>query len=327
MTKMIWMGTLSVLALILVGIALLAGAAFAVAGAMGMGTPGNACHAPSGTASASPGTPHTSPTPGNGGESFCFPASPEATAVVGWATAMANALYVNPACGKRRGAPNCNDTWYTSAFPQAVIRYGQQWCQAHGDCTDWANGSYQCVSFVRGAYSQVDPMKLTNDAFNLWATYQNQPGWQEIPAEATADLSQRALPEPGDVMVMKDPPLGHVAIILTVTPPENGQTGLITFANSNSSSAYDHMPLLPNLLVDTREWDPSGEIVQVWGYIRPKGTTAQRNVDSPSETLSTKPEQGVAAFGGTLGEHDQKRLPGANLSATIRKREGSYVTG
>lgn len=307
MTKMIWMGTLGVLTLMLVGIALLAGAAFAAAGAMGMGTPGNACHAPGGTASASPVVASAPTAPGNDGESFCFPASPEAPAVVGWATAMANALYVNPACGKRRGAPNCNDTWYTSAFPQAVIRYGQQWCQAHGDCTDWANGSYQCVSFVRGAYSQVDPMKLTNDAFNLWATYQNQPGWQEIPAGATADLSQRALPEPGDVMVMKDPPLGHVAIILTVTPPENGHNGLITFANSNSSSAYDHMPLLPNLLVDTREWDPSGEIVQVWGYIRPDVTAQPSSKSAHMETPGTPSTGGDATMGGDVALHSRRR--------------------
>jgi hypothetical protein len=187
---------------------------------------------------------------------------------------MANALYVNPACGKRRGG-DCNDTWYTSAFPQPVIGYGQTWCKAHGDCADWANGSYQCVSFVRGAYSQVYPMKWTNDAFGLWATYQNVPGWQEIPALATADPTQRDLPEPGDVMVFKDVGVGHVAIVMAVQPPSSQKNGWVEFTNANSSSAYDRMPLLPNLAVDTSEWAPSGGQYEVWGYIRPKPAVAQ----------------------------------------------------
>jgi hypothetical protein len=182
---------------------------------------------------------------------------------------MADALYVNPACGNRRGG-NCNDTHYSNAFPQPVIAYGQTWCKAHGDCADWANGSYQCVSFVRGAYSQVYPMRFTNDAFGLWATYQHAPGWQEIPSLATADPARRFLPEPGDVMVFKDLSVGHVAIVMAVQPPSGQKNGWIAFANANSSSAYDRMPLLPNLIVDTSEWAASGANYAVWGYIRPK---------------------------------------------------------
>ena len=89
---------------------------------------------------------------------------------------MANALYVNPACGGRISYPDCYFTWYKApgaasppgvpTFPQAVIKYGQQICPG---CSAWANGSYQCVSFVRGAYSQVYPMRLTANAFDLWA--------------------------------------------------------------------------------------------------------------------------------------------------------------
>lgn len=206
-------------------------------------------------------------------ESTCHPASPTGAQVVQWAQTMANALYINPACGTKRGG-NCNDTYYTSAFPQQVIQYGQQWCTAHSDCSDWANGSYQCVSFVRGAYSQVYPMTVTNDAFNLWAAYQNLPRWQEIPAAATPDVAMRFLPEPGDVMVFKDHFVGHVAIVMQVQPPTDGHNGWIAFANANSSSAYDRMPLQPNLLVDTSEWNSTNpqnsNTFIVWGYIRPK---------------------------------------------------------
>ncbi|HLI70475.1 MAG TPA: cysteine peptidase family C39 domain-containing protein [Ktedonobacteraceae bacterium] len=202
----------------------------------------------------------------------CFPSSPYAAQVVQWAAAMANALYVNPACGRVRSYPNCYDTWYTSAFPQAVIAYGQRWCQVHHDCADWANGTYQCVSFVRGAYSQVYPMPLSNNAFALWSTYRDQPGWQEIPAAAVADAAQRGIPEPGDVMIFKDEGVGHTAIIMSVQPPLDGHAGWVTFANANSSSAYDRMPLLPNLLVDTSEWQGD---YSVWGYIRPLVVTQQ----------------------------------------------------
>ncbi|HEU5348595.1 MAG TPA: CHAP domain-containing protein [Ktedonobacterales bacterium] len=197
----------------------------------------------------------------------CFPSSPYAAQVVQWASEMARALYVKPSCGQVRSYPNCYDTWYNDTFPQVVIAYGQQWCQAHDDCFDWANGTYQCVSFVRGAYSQVYPMTLTNNAFALWATYQNQPGWQELPSTAVADPAQRGIPEPGDVMVFKDTGVGHVAIILSVQLPSNGHNGWVVFANANSSSASDRMPLLPNLLVDTSAWQGN---YAVWGYLRPR---------------------------------------------------------
>ncbi|HVU68112.1 MAG TPA: hypothetical protein VHD63_13315, partial [Ktedonobacteraceae bacterium] len=49
----------------------------------------------------------------------CYPGSGIGAQVVAWATHMADALYVNPACGARRGGA-CNDTWYTSAFPSEV---------------------------------------------------------------------------------------------------------------------------------------------------------------------------------------------------------------
>src|SRR2546428_2966621 len=105
-------------------------------------------------------TPGTTPTSG-GNTSPCVPASQIGAQVVAWAQAMANALYVNPTCGGRISYPDCYFTWYKApgstspprapTFPQAVIQYGVQVCPG---CSAWANGSYQCVSFVRGAYSQ-----------------------------------------------------------------------------------------------------------------------------------------------------------------------------
>lgn len=221
------------------------------------------------------GSPATAVTPTAPPVGACYPGSPYGAQVVAWAQRMANALYVNPACGAQRGGPDCNDTWYTSAFPQEVVQYGQDWCRSRGDCVDWANGSYQCVSFVRGAYSQVYPMTVSENAFALWDLYRHRAGWQGIPAAATQDARLRGLPEPGDVMVFKDAGVGHVAIVISVQPPTGGHTGWITFANANSSSAYDRMPLLPTLLVDTRAWG-SGYIV--WGYLRPLVNASARLV-------------------------------------------------
>lgn len=282
--KGLWLWGIVGLGVLLVGFVLLVGVSSQAMQAMSLGQD-NQCRASTQTGTtnvvSSPtgepaGTPvvHTQQsTPSVMALSSCS-ASPYGAAVVAWAKKMADALSVNPACGSRRGG-SCNDTWYTSAFPSPVIAYGQAWCQAHQDCADWANGTYQCVSFVRGAYSQVYPMKYTNDAFGLWATYQHAPGWQEIPAAATADVAQRSLPEPGDVMVFRDLSVGHVAIVMAVQPPVGQQPGWISFANANSSSAYDRMPLLPNLTVDTTEWAPSGEQFLVWGYIRPRPAASQ----------------------------------------------------
>jgi hypothetical protein len=217
-----------------------------------------------------------SPTPGaprmpGGTTPSCVPPSTIGAQVVAWARAMADALYVNPACGGRISSPDCYDTWYkvpgstyppgAPSFPQAVMQYGQQVCAG---CSAWANGTYQCVSFVRGAYSQVYPMRLTANAFDLWALYAKQPGWMEVP-EAAAPAGQRGIPLPGDVMVFKDASIGHVAIVMSIARPSATTKGAITFSNANSVSPYTTMPLLPDLTVDTSGWPG----YTVWGYIRP----------------------------------------------------------
>ncbi len=142
-----------------------------------------------------------------------------------------------------------------------MIQYGAQVCPG---CSAWANGTYQCVSFVRGAYSQVYPMRLTANAFDLWAVYATQPGWREIPS-ASAPAGQRGIPRPGDVMVFKDASIGHAAIVMSVEMPTMTTLGAITFSNANSVSPYTTMPLLPDLTVDTAMWPG----YSVWGYIRP----------------------------------------------------------
>jgi hypothetical protein len=215
-----------------------------------------------------------SATPGSG--SMCVPPGGYGAAVVQWAKAMADALYVNPACGGHISFPACYYTWYkvpgsnypssAATFPEAVIHYGEQVCPG---CSAWANGTYQCVSFVRGAYSQVYPLALTANAFDLWALYSTRPGWTEVPS-ASAPPGSRGLPQPGDIMVFKDASVGHVAIVMSVRLPGASTNGSITFSNANSVSPYTTMPLLPDLTVDTSSWHG----YTVWGYIRPHTNTS-----------------------------------------------------
>ena len=257
----------------------------------GEGNGPSICQSPTatpGTDSPTPSSPGATPSP-SGTTSACVPASKIGAQVVALARSMAEALYVNPACGGRISYPDCYDTWYKApgstyppgvpTFPQAVIQYGQQVCAG---CAAWANGSYQCVSFVRGAYSQVYPMRLTANAFDLWATYAGQPGWQEIPA-AAAPIGQRSTPMPGDVMIFKDASIGHAAIVMSVVRPSATMVGAVTFSNSNSVSPYTTMPLLPDLTVDTSVWPG----YSVWGYIRPAAGMASALATPASTPFST----------------------------------------
>src|SRR5258708_22204199 len=250
-----------VIVITLLGLLALSGVAATFAwmerGGNGSG-PGLCKTVPPGTGSPTSGT---TPTPGAPASS-CVPASGIGAQVVAWARAMADALYVNPACGGHMSSPDCYYTWYkvpgstyppgAPTFPQAVIQYGQQVCPG---CSAWANGTYQCVSFVRGAYSQVYPMQLTANAFDLWALYARQPGWMEITV-AAAPADQRGIPLPGDVMVFKDASIGHVAIVMSVALPTATTKGAITFSNATSVSPYTTMPVFPEFTVDTTSCPP-----------------------------------------------------------------------
>src|SRR5258707_10948251 len=237
------------------------------------------------TPGAGSATPGTTPTPA-GTIPSCVAPSNTGAQVVAWARAMAAALYVNPVCGRQISYPTCYDTWYKApgtsyppgapSFPAAVIQYGNTVCPG---CAAWANGTYQWVSFVRGAYSQVYPMTLSANAFDLWAVYAGQPGWQEIPG-ASAPPGQRGIPAPGDVVIFKDAGIGHAGIVMSVVLPTTTMDGVITFSNSNSVSPYTTMLLLPDLTVDTSSWPG----YTVWGYIRPAGAASGQPM-----TLSGQP--------------------------------------
>jgi len=166
---------------------------------------------------------------------------------------MAAHLYVNPACNGVASYPKCYDTWYDGGFPQVVLAYGQRFWPGS---SAWHNGIFQCVSYVLGAYSQVNPLPASGNAIDFWGLYQHRPGWLEIPV-------RRSLPYPGDIIVWQHAPDGHVAIVTAVVPPSGRKDGMITFGQADAPTALDVMPLHPDLSVST--WPG----YTVLGYIRP----------------------------------------------------------
>jgi len=158
------------------------------------------------------------------------------------------------------------DAWYDAGMPQPVLSFWSQACPAGSGCwIDWQEGNLQCVLFVTGAYALAgSPLPAAGNAIDFWSLYQNRPGWVEIPA-AAALPAQRSMPMPGDIMVWYNPPpaVGHVAIVVGVTPPSGGHTGAVTFAEANGPGALVTETLLPDLSVVT--WSA----YSVLGYIRP----------------------------------------------------------
>lgn len=93
-------------ALALLGFVLLMGVAFQAAGAANSGQE-SGCRAPgsspSNNAASSPVPTAATPAGTEDNEGYCYPSSRYGAQVVQWAKAMANALYVDPSCGQRRG--------------------------------------------------------------------------------------------------------------------------------------------------------------------------------------------------------------------------------
>jgi hypothetical protein len=66
-------------------------------------------------------TPGATPSP-TGTAPACVPASAIGAQVVAWARAMADALYINPACGGHISSPDCYYTWVSLARPSTCAR-------------------------------------------------------------------------------------------------------------------------------------------------------------------------------------------------------------
>jgi hypothetical protein len=157
-------------------------------------------------------------------------------AVVNAARALVQTLYP---CGGRPQHYKC----YTQNFPTNALEYLSAAC-GDPNCPYAQNGNLQCVFFVLAVYYLAgQALPYGPDAIKFWATYQNLPGWSEIPANGA--------PEPGDIAIFSGPlsgkfanPFGHVAIIIDVAVPgDNGKNGSIQLAQANGLQAVDNLPL------------------------------------------------------------------------------------
>lgn len=173
--------------------------------------------------------------------------------------------------------PRANVYTLSDSLMRHVYRYWQDSC---GDglghvCSQAESGSLQCVEFVTAAFFLAgSPLPAIANGDGFWPLYQGRPGWLTIPA-TEYPIQARGLPDPGDIMVWKGGPYGHVAVVVAVVTPTLTHDGSVTVAQANAPGnrwAGDHegdagnlytMPLHPDLSVGT--WP--GYMVR--GYLRP----------------------------------------------------------
>jgi hypothetical protein len=167
------------------------------------------------------------------------------TPVVALAKEIAD--HLENSCGvDYTGTSTCSFRAFGPGFPDVVKAYGQ----AQGGST-WESGNFQCVSLVRGAYSQAYPMTYTTEkAADFLNLYKGKPGW--------ITLSASEQPSPGDVLVMSGGSIGygHVAIVTDV----DKSSGKVTFVSANASVKYADFYV--------KNGSPWGNF-QIAGYIRP----------------------------------------------------------
>src|SRR5260370_25526843 len=215
-----------------------------------------------GSMATTPGSGTADPTPGP--SASCV--DPDANTIVYWAM---QAEYNLHDCG-----PKNLDECYDAQFPQPLINWWMQTCPG---CSQWQNGNLQCV-MLAGAIFGVAGLPLywgphgVANGIDFWYNYFDYPRWVEIPSSfepgslIPAPQSARGLPAPGDLIAWYDqyaPTGGHLAVVVQVIPPQNGQPGSVTFVQANGPGALVSETLNPDLTVET--W--SGYFVA--GYIRP----------------------------------------------------------
>ncbi|MBA3822289.1 MAG: CHAP domain-containing protein [Ktedonobacterales bacterium] len=246
------------------------------------------------------GTGQCTPIPANGSPPGATPAPVAATpppaptpacSVVAWAHTIAAHLTMcgghwdpNPAL-RAPDFDKCYTTGNaTGAMPQAVVDFLQK--TYPGDASGWASGNFQCVSLVIAAYGLAGlPMPYQGDAVTFWSHYRTLKEWVAIPAGHSPQPGTPGigpgLPQPGDMLVWShaasttgayDP--GHIAIVLAVTPPTDGQAGSVTFAQANAFAPTASVPLTPQPDLNVLPW-PGGDAYTALGFIRYLGPASR----------------------------------------------------
>ncbi len=143
----------------------------------------------------------------------------------------------------------------------STIAYWKQTCQnADGSlCTEARSGSLQCVEFATGIFAAIDDeLPYIGNANQFWNLYHAKAGWQEIPAQS----ARTDAPALGDIATWTGEGDGHLAIVVDLQAPQNGQDGYITVAQANAPDLFDNLTWHANGQIDS--W--SGYTLQ--GFIR-----------------------------------------------------------
>ena len=222
----------------------------------------------------------------------------------------------------------------TDPFMRVVTGFWIASCGHNGQlCPEAESGQVQCVMFVTAAFWLAgDPLPRVGNAADFWSLYQGLSGWQEIPSTAFA-ASQRGRPEPGDLMVWQGGTFGHIAVVLAVASPSDGQDGHVTVAQANeagnrwpplgpgqpnpSPGNVLTLPLHPDRSV-TMDGLPSFTGYQVLGYLRQVSTTGQESVPAHLPTASARPG-GVQASPYVALAMQDAREAGINTTIFVRQ--------
>jgi len=116
---------------------------------------------------------------------------------------------------------------------QPVIDYWKTaYCGGRLDqplCQDAQSGSLQCAAFVRGvlflAGHPIEAVGHGVDYYDSPRAYEVLAEWEQLPPGS--------LPQPGDLASWEYGEWGHVAMVVDVRPPREGQEGQVVFAHSN----------------------------------------------------------------------------------------------
>ena len=163
--------------------------------------------------------------------------NPGANAVA--ASALAIAAHLTQ-CRQPSDPPGYTwDKCYDAGMPAGAVQYWGAVCPVGTACWPWwQSGALQCVEFVTGAYALAgDELPRAGNAIDFWGLYQGVAGWAEIAVQdAYRGDTPRGWPQAGDLIVWYEaasPLLGHIAVIVQVQLPANGQAGSITYAQAN----------------------------------------------------------------------------------------------
>ena len=172
------------------------------------------------------------------------------------------------------------DKCYDSGMPPAALQYWASVCPPGSGChAFWQSGDLQCVEFVTAAYAMAgDPLPKAGNAIEFWTLYHNLAGWTELAVNQAYNYEGNppSLPQPGDMVVWYNenaPSLGHIAVVVDVHPPQNGQGGYFDYAEANGPAPVMAEQINPNLSVsDMTNFFTVGYIRHVGSGTRPQVT-------------------------------------------------------